>query len=104
MSIDYRLCPEINLVDGPMADVYDAYQWSKNVLPQIAAGHGLLVDKGNVVVIGWSTGGHLAMSIAWTAKLAKAVPPTAVLCFYSPVDFESKGQSPKLLDVLLDLY
>ncbi|KAF7923671.1 hypothetical protein EAE99_006930 [Botrytis elliptica] len=90
VSIDYRLCPEINLVDGPMADVYDAYQWSKNVLPQIAAGHGLLVDKGNVVVIGWSTGGHLAMSIAWTAKLAKAVPPTAVLCFYSPVDFESK--------------
>ncbi|KAF7896114.1 hypothetical protein EAF00_006129 [Botryotinia globosa] len=99
VSIDYRLCPEINLVDGPMTDVYDAYQWSKNVLPQIAAGYGLLVDKGKVVVIGWSTGGQLAMSIAWTAKLAKAVPPTAVLSFYSPVDFESKGQSPKLLDV-----
>lgn len=104
VSIDYRLCPEINLVDGPMTDVYDAYQWSKNFLPQIAARHGLLVDKNKAVAIGWSTGGHLAMSIGWTAKLAGTTPPTALLSFYSPVDFESKGQSLRLLDVFLNLH
>jgi acetyl esterase/lipase len=91
VSIDYRLCPEVSLVDGPMTDVCDAYQWARTALPQIAALHGLAVDSNNVVVVGWSTGGQLAMSIGWTAKMAGIPPPIAVLSFYAPVDFESGG-------------
>jgi acetyl esterase/lipase len=76
-----------------MTDVRDAYLWTRTTLPQIAAQAGLAVDSNKVVIVGWSTGGHLAMSIGWTSKMAGIPPPTAVLSFYAPVDFESGGMS-----------
>jgi acetyl esterase/lipase len=92
VSIDYRLCPEINLVDGPITDVCDAYRWVRTVLPKIAVvDGGVRLDPSRVVVIGWSTGGHLAMSLGWMAEAAGMPPPKAVLSFYAPVDFESGG-------------
>lgn len=93
VSIDYRLCPEVNLVDGPIADVRDAYQWAKTSLPRLAAQWGIAVDSTKVVVIGWSTGGHLATTLGWTAGVYDMPPPTAVLSFYAPYDFESGGRS-----------
>ncbi|KAH8697261.1 hypothetical protein BGW36DRAFT_296668 [Talaromyces proteolyticus] len=90
VSIDYRLCPEINLVDGPITDVCDAYQWIRTVLPKIALAEvGIQLNPSQVVVVGWSTGGHLAMSLGWMAEAAGIPPPKAVLSFYAPVDFES---------------
>jgi acyl transferase domain-containing protein/acetyl esterase/lipase/acyl carrier protein len=90
VSIDYRLCPEINLIDGPITDVCDAYRWARTLLPEIALTEGRVqLDPSRMVVIGWSTGGHLAMSLGWTAKAAGMSPPNAVLSFYGPVDFES---------------
>lgn len=92
ISIDYRLCPEVNLVDGPMADVYDALRWAQSVLPpMIFSESGVRIDPGQVAAIGWSTGGHLAMSLAWAATEAGVQPPSAVLSFYAPTDFESGG-------------
>ena len=35
VSIDYRLCPEVSLVDGPMTDVCDAYLWTRTALPRL---------------------------------------------------------------------
>jgi len=92
VSIDYRLCPEVNLIDGPIADVLDAYQWARTSLPQVAARRGVVVEPAKVVVVGWSTGGHLAMSLGWTAENAGAPPPAAVLSFYAPYNFESGGE------------
>ncbi|KAL9092262.1 MAG: hypothetical protein Q9165_004436 [Trypethelium subeluteriae] len=89
VSIDYRLCPEVNLIDGPMADARDAYLWVRNTLPSELYDRGLVVDGTKVVVIGWSTGGQMAMSIGWTAREVGIPPPTAVLSFYGPTDFES---------------
>ncbi|RYP07339.1 hypothetical protein DL764_002555 [Monosporascus ibericus] len=89
VGIDYRLCPEINVIQGPIADVCDAYRWAREELPGIASRAGMHVDPERVVVIGWSTGGQLAMSLGWTAKAAGMPPPNAVLSFYGPVDFES---------------
>ncbi|KAL8726230.1 MAG: hypothetical protein Q9166_006855, partial [cf. Caloplaca sp. 2 TL-2023] len=89
VSVDYRLCPEVTLVEGPMADVLDAYVWVRTTLPYKLLEHGLVVDSENTVVIGWSTGGHLAMSICWNARMSSLIPPTAVLSFYAPKDFES---------------
>ena len=91
VSVDYRLCPEVNLVEGPITDVRDAYVWVRDSLPQMLLNRGIAVDGDRVVVIGWSTGGHLALSIGWTAKDVNAPPPTAVLGFYAPFDFESGG-------------
>ncbi|GME26007.1 BcPKS16, polyketide synthase [Neofusicoccum parvum] len=89
VSFDYRLCPEINLIDGPITDVRDAYAWCRTELPRIIGRRGVLVDPDRVVVVGWSSGGHLAMSTAWTAAETGLPPPKAVLSFYGPTDFES---------------
>ncbi|KAF7886672.1 uncharacterized protein EAF02_003319 [Botrytis sinoallii] len=77
VSLDYRLCPEVDLINGPIADIRDAYIWAQTKLP------------GLIVMIGWSTGGHLAMTTAWTTKNMGLEPPCAILAFYSPTDFES---------------
>ncbi|KAA8615013.1 polyketide synthase [Pyrenophora tritici-repentis] len=89
VSIDYRLCPEVNLIDGPIADTLDAYKWITTSLPKLARTKGILVDPERVVVIGWSSGGQLAMTTAWTTKSAGMKPPLAILSFYGPTDFES---------------
>ena len=88
VSIDYRLVPEINLHDGAMSDVHDGLLWVQNDLPSIAKSAGVEVDSKNVVVVGWSAGGHLGMSLAWTCK----EPPKVILTLYAPSDFESPGQ------------
>lgn len=95
VAIDYRLCPEISLEDGPIADVCSAYIWARTELPKIlvASEPRLQVDSHRVVAIGWSTGGHLAMSLGWTAEAAGQLAPNAVLSFYAPTDFESGGNS-----------
>ncbi|CAI6338010.1 unnamed protein product [Periconia digitata] len=90
VSLDYRLCPEINLIDGAMVDVRDGYWWARNKLPLELLKRGIVVDSDRVIVVGWSTGGHLAMSLGWTTKKAGMPPPAAILSFYAPVDFESR--------------
>ncbi|KAH7320277.1 BcPKS16, polyketide synthase [Stachybotrys elegans] len=89
VSIDYRLCPEVTLECGPIADTCDAYRWARLELPGLAAGRGVEVDGTKIVVIGWSSGGHLAMTLGWTAEVAGMPAPSAVLSFYAPIDFES---------------
>lgn len=83
----------MNIIEGPIADVCSAYGWAKAMLPQIAAEKGFSVDGTKVVVIGWSTGGQLAVSLGWTAREAGMEAPLAVLSFYAPYDFESGGKS-----------
>lgn len=93
ISLDYRLCPEVNLVDGPMTDIRDAYAWvQRGGLQDVLHNRGIKIDTKRIVVIGWSTGGHLAMSTAWTTKEAGLEPPKAILSFYGPTDFESGGE------------
>lgn len=92
VSIDYRLCPEVNLIDGPIADTRDAYAWASHEMPSLLSRHGVAVNKDCIVAIGWSTGGHLAMSLGWTAQEVGLSPPRGVLSFYAPVDFESGGK------------
>ena len=91
VSIDHRLCPEIDLISGPMTDVRDALTWIRKQLPEIVRSHGMTVNPAKVVVIGWSTGGHLAMTTAWTCEEVGQEPPAAILSFYGPTNFESDG-------------
>ena len=96
VSIDFRLCPEIDLIAGPMTDVRDALRWVRDTLPAIARTHGINVDPTKVVAIGWSTGGHLAMTTAWTCEEIGQEPPVAILSFYGPTDFQSESASPMI--------
>ena len=100
VSIDYRLCPETNLIDGPMADVCDALRWARHELPSMDLGRraaGLQIDSDKIAVVGWSTGGHLAMTLAWTSVLQGLQPPDAILAFYCPTDYEDPcWQAPNI--------
>ncbi|OAG11208.1 ketoacyl-synt-domain-containing protein [Paraphaeosphaeria sporulosa] len=89
ISIDYRLCPEVALLEGPMSDVADALQWARTVLPSITLSRNdVRVDGSQVVAVGWSTGGTLALSLGWTSMERRIAPPEAILVFYSPLDYE----------------
>lgn len=102
VSIDHRFCPEINIIDGPMTDVCDALSWARNHLPTMALDcPGLQIDPSRVAVVGWSTGGHLAMTTAFTTGLRGMQPPNAILAFYCPTDYESDCKQPALFDFVL---
>ncbi|KAL3493898.1 hypothetical protein BJX62DRAFT_234754 [Aspergillus germanicus] len=89
ISIDYRLCPESPLIDGPMRDVSDAITWARTTLPTLPLScHVLKIDPSRVVLVGWSTGGHLAMTTAYTTIERGLAPPDAILAFYCATDFE----------------
>ncbi|PVH96269.1 putative polyketide synthase [Periconia macrospinosa] len=92
VSLDHRLCPEVPLAEGPMVDVCDALDWARNVLPHTKPNcpPGLQIDGERVVVVGWSSGGQLAMSLAWTAPQKGLRPPEAILAFYCPTDYEDE--------------
>lgn len=113
VSVDYRLCPEVSLGEGPMVDVCDAFDWACNELPSIQLPRSKLqIDGDKIVVVGWSSGGQLAMSLGWTAPQRGLRPPAAILVFYAPTDYEDpwwqhpiqpngapyKGQQYNLLD------
>ncbi|KAK7993967.1 C6 finger domain-containing protein [Apiospora arundinis] len=92
VSLDYRLCPEVSLTEGPMVDVCDALDWARKQLPELTFPNnpGLQIDGENVVVVGWSSGGQLAMSLAWTAPARGLRPPEAILAFYAPTNYEDE--------------
>ena len=93
VSIEYRLCPEINLINGPIKTVCDAYSWAQSGLQAVGRSRGIGLDEKIIVVIGLSTGGHLAMTTAWKSEEAGLKPPVAILSFYDPIDIESAGES-----------
>lgn len=91
ISIDYRLCPETTLLSGPMADVVDGLHWIRTLLsslPLARADVSVAIDPEKVVAVGWSTGGHLATTLAWTAEARGVRAPEAVFALYCPLDYE----------------
>lgn len=89
VSVDYRLCPEVTLVEGPMTDVRDALRWVREELPSINLKRsGLQIDGGCVAAVGWSTGGTLAMSLGFSARPHNIKPPEVVLAFYCPTNYD----------------
>lgn len=91
VSIDYRLCPEVGLVEGPMHDVCSALEWARDVLPSLTSNNPTIhADGDKVVAVGWSTGGQLAMSLAWTAGQRGIEPPNAILAFYCATDYNAE--------------
>ncbi|TGO11946.1 hypothetical protein BTUL_0098g00320 [Botrytis tulipae] len=92
VSIDYRFIPEVPLREGAMSDVCDALAWARNTLPSIILKNcpQQRVDGSRVVVLGWSTGGTLAMSSAFTSLEQGTQPPEAILAFYCPKNYDDE--------------
>jgi len=90
VSIDYRLCPEVDFLGGPVADSVDALEWARSALPFLErARPDIQVDGNKALVVGWSSGGHLAMAIAYAAREKGVRPPDAVVSFYGASDLEA---------------
>ncbi|KAE8148647.1 hypothetical protein BDV25DRAFT_141606 [Aspergillus avenaceus] len=98
VSVDYRLCPEITIHEGAMQDIRDAFYWARKVLPTVPLRRpDIRADGDRIVAVGWSSGGHLAMSLGWTAPSLGIKPPEAILGFYCPSDYEDPfWSSPNL--------
>lgn len=90
VSLDHRLCPEVKLAEGGMVDVCDALEWARTKLPHLKRQSDVQIDGERVVVVGWSSGGQLAMSLAWTAPQKGLKPPEAILAFYCPTNYEDE--------------
>lgn len=59
---DYRLGPTISVLEGPVADSIAAYEWAQNELPQLLKkDHGVTIDGKNIVTLGHSCGGGIAL-------------------------------------------
>lgn len=62
VTSDYRLCPTISVLDGPVADSVAAYEWAQDELPRLLEKeHGIQVNGKNIVTLGHSCGGGLAL-------------------------------------------
>ncbi|KAJ4982694.1 hypothetical protein SVAN01_11810 [Stagonosporopsis vannaccii] len=88
LAIEHRLCPGIDVLQGPMADVRDAVVWAQDGGLASALktnGINVPVDSKRVMVMGTSSGGHLALTTAWTTP----TPPLAILDFYGAKSFAS---------------
>ncbi|KAH6712937.1 BcPKS19, polyketide synthase [Leptodontidium sp. MPI-SDFR-AT-0119] len=86
-----RLLLEKGFSAGPMVDICDALEWARFTLPGLKLQRsGLQIDGERVVVVGWSSGGQLAMSLGWTAPQRGLKPPEAILAFYSPTNYEDE--------------
>ena len=90
VSFDYRFCPELNILDGPMNNICEALRLARFQLPSLAEEiiPDLKVDSEKMVAVGWSTGGHLAMTLASTASQRGLRAPEAILALYCPTDYE----------------
>lgn len=65
LAIEHRLCPGVNVFDGPMTDVRDALSWAQSGgLTEVLKENGkdVVADTERVMVMGTSSGGHLALS------------------------------------------
>ncbi|KAJ6000130.1 hypothetical protein N7481_000539 [Penicillium waksmanii] len=75
VSSDYRLGPTISVLDGPVSDSVASYEWARNELPTLLEKeHGIRVNGKNIVTLGHSCGGGLALLMA-----SRPNPPKAIL-------------------------
>ena len=62
VSSDYRLSPTVSVLDGAVSDSVAAYEWAQNDLPRLLEKErGITVDGKNIVTLGHSCGGGLAL-------------------------------------------
>ena len=74
-----------------MTDACDALAWVRSKLPYLErARQGVQLDADRVAAVGWSSGGHLAMTLAYTAPERDLKAPDVVLAFYCPSNFEAE--------------
>lgn len=88
LALEYRLCPQVDILSGPMTDCRDALSWVQSggldhILTAKAETAMYMADVDRVVAFGTSSGGHLSLSLGFDVPR----PVLAILDFYGPVHF-----------------
>ncbi|KNG89194.1 hypothetical protein ANOM_002565 [Aspergillus nomiae NRRL 13137] len=78
LTPNYRLCPQIPVYNGPITDSRDCLVWAANEFPGLLQNESMEVDPTQIVTMGHSAGGTLALLMGCTPE----VPVTAILDFY----------------------
>ena len=68
LALEHRLCPQVDMYDGPMQDCRDALAWVHDGALDLEVAKnettaGYKADLGKVIVWGTSSGGHLALAM-----------------------------------------
>ncbi|CVL05058.1 uncharacterized protein FMAN_13028 [Fusarium mangiferae] len=90
LSVEYRLCPGVNVLEGPIRDARDALLWVQEGGLEAAlkeSSETVCPDTKRIMAMGASAGGTLALSLAWNVP----APPIAILDFYGPKDFSNES-------------
>ncbi|KAJ5698192.1 hypothetical protein N7462_000197 [Penicillium macrosclerotiorum] len=84
---NHRLCPGVNLLEGPMQDIRDLLAWVHvGHLDTVLEKHGpYQADLDNVAAFGTSSGGTLALGLGFNVPM----PAKAILSLYGAVHFTS---------------
>ncbi|KAF4540140.1 MYB DNA-binding domain protein [Lasiodiplodia theobromae] len=88
VSLEHRLCPQVNILEGPITDCRDALAWVYDggldgELAKSPSTATFAVDKDRVVVFGTSSGGAIALAMGYSVPR----PPLAILDFYGATHF-----------------
>ncbi|CAK7205300.1 hypothetical protein SEUCBS139899_008069 [Sporothrix eucalyptigena] len=85
---NHRLCPQVNLLEGPMQDCRDLLSWIQDghLESHIAAKEGgpYLVDQEHIFAFGTSSGGHLALGLGFGV----AKPVAGIYDMYGVCSFD----------------
>lgn len=70
VAIEHRLCPGVDVLEGPMADARDVLHWTQSGGLASALRHSgetdIQPEPDKVMVMGTSAGGHLSLSLVST--------------------------------------
>ncbi|KIV99589.1 uncharacterized protein PV09_08766 [Verruconis gallopava] len=92
---NHRLCPQVDILDGPVCDIRDLSTWLHDgFLDKELEKLGSLLrcDLNRVIAFGTSAGGHLAMCLGFDHPYR----PAAILDFYGPSHFHDGFWEEKL--------
>ncbi|KAI6757050.1 hypothetical protein HG530_011648 [Fusarium avenaceum] len=84
---NHRLCPQVNVLEGPMQDCRDLLEWIYNHELERSIhqhSHPHICDLKHVFAFGTSSGGHLALSLGFGVPR----PVAGILDFYGPCSFD----------------
>lgn len=79
VSLEHRLCPQVNILEGPITDCRDALAWVYDddglnaELSKNEPTSGFTVDKDRVMAFGTSSGGAIALALV---SFPSPHPPT----------------------------
>lgn len=79
VSLEHRLCPQVNILDGPIADARSCLDWVLNgslekELEKTEVSSKFKVDYDHIFAVGTSSGGTLALA------LVSAISQACILC------------------------